>query len=148
VEQQLDAARTLSLARDRWALRAPELRKYHAAVSGPVERLDRLTASLEDIRAMTGSAPATLSTIERVASQVFEIVSLLSPPDEFRAVHALLVSAAQLATSAARIRREAALSGNLARAWDASSAAAGALMLASRARAEIQTVLRFPQLSP
>ena len=39
------------------------------------------------------------------------------------------VSAAQLADSAARIRREAALTGDMARAWDASSAAAGALML-------------------
>jgi hypothetical protein len=148
VEHQLEAARALSLARDRWALREPELRKYHAAVAGPVERLDRLAASLEDIKAMAGSAPAVLSSVERVAAQVLEIISILSPPEEFRAAHTLLVSAAQLATNAARIRREAALSGSMARAWDASSAAAGALMLAARAQSEIEGVLRFPQLSP
>ena len=43
-------------------------------------------------------------------------------------------------------RREAALTGNIARAWDASAAAAGALMLVARARTEIQELFRFPQL--
>jgi hypothetical protein len=60
------------------------------------------------------------------------------------AAHALLVSAAHLAGNAARIRREATLAGDLARAWDASSAAAGALMLGARARADIQSFLRPP----
>jgi hypothetical protein len=95
---------------------------------------------------MSGSGPATLSTVERTAVQVFEVVSPLVPPEELRAAHTLLVSAAQLATSAARIRREAALSGSMARAWDASSAAAGALMLAARARDEIARALTAPQL--
>jgi hypothetical protein len=61
------------------------------------------------------------------------------------AAHALLLSAAQLARSAAYIRREAALSGSVPRAWDASSAAAGALMLGSRARTEMQSLMRAPQ---
>jgi hypothetical protein len=56
------------------------------------------------------------------------------------------VSAAQLADNAARIRREAILSGDLARAWDASSAAAGALMLGERSRSDIQALLRRPEL--
>ena len=46
-------------------------------------------------------------------------------------------SAVQLAANAAKIRREAALTGNIARAWDASSAAAGALMLSARARTDL-----------
>jgi hypothetical protein len=54
------------------------------------------------------------------------------------------VSAAQLADGAARIRREAALSGDIARAWDASSAAAGALMLSTRAQSEIEAMLKPP----
>ena len=62
----------------------------------------------------------------------------MPPPEEFRGVHQMLVSAAQLAESAARIRREAALGGNMTRAWDASSAAAGAMMLAARAQAELR----------
>jgi hypothetical protein len=146
VEQQLDAARALRLARDRFAIREAELREYEALLSTPIARLDRLALALEGIRSMTGSGPATLSTVERTAVQVFEVVSPLVPPEELRAAHTLLVSAAQLATSAARIRREAALSGSMARAWDASSAAAGALMLAARARDEIARALTVPQL--
>jgi hypothetical protein len=146
LDEQLEAARALSLARDRWALRLPELTKYHTALAGPVGRLDRLKAALEDIKAMSGSGPAALGAVERSALQALEVIALLAPPDEFRATRAFLVSAAQLASSAARIRREAALSGDMTRAWDASSAAAGALMLTARARSEIQTVLSPPQL--
>ena len=62
------------------------------------------------------------------------------------AAHATLVSAAQLASSAAQVRREATLAGDMTRAWDASSAAAGALMLGAKARSDIQALLRLPQL--
>jgi hypothetical protein len=55
-----------------------------------------------------------------------------------------VISAAQLADGAARIRREAALSGSIDRAWDASSAAAGALMLITRAAAEIDAMMKPP----
>jgi hypothetical protein len=58
----------------------------------------------------------------------------------------LLVSAAQLSANAAQIRREATLAGDMTRAWNASSAAAGALMLAGRARSDMQAVVRPPQL--
>jgi hypothetical protein len=51
-----------------------------------------------------------------------------------------------LAQTAARLRREAALTGDMARAWDASSAAAGSLMLSERVRTEIQSAFRLPQL--
>ena len=71
---------------------------------------------------------------------------LVEPPEEFRNAHALLASAAQLALTAASIRREATLAGDLSRAWDASSAAAGALMLTTRAQTEMQTVSRLPRL--
>jgi hypothetical protein len=60
-------------------------------------------------------------------------------------VHALIVSAVQLADNAAKIRREAALTGSLARAWDASSAAAGSMMLTDRATKGLQQVVRPPQ---
>ena len=52
----------------------------------------------------------------------------------------------QLAGNAGQIRREATLAEDIARAWDASSAAAGALMLGARARTDMQSLLRPPQL--
>jgi hypothetical protein len=146
VEEQLDAARRLRLARDRWAIRLPDFRKYRAAVTSPLDRLTRLTPWLEDIKMLSGSSPGTLASIQRTASQILAATSAILPPEEFRAAHALLVSAAQLADTAARVRREAALTGDMPRAWDASSAAAGALMLAARARSEIRSMFRLPQL--
>jgi hypothetical protein len=70
----------------------------------------------------------------------------VKPPTELADAHAAFISAVNLAMNAALIRREATLSENLARAWDASSAAAGALMLGTKARADIQKALRRPQL--
>ena len=146
VQDKLDAARRLRLARDRWALRAPEIRKYWIDISAPFDLFTRLKPSLEDIKLLAGSSPASLAAIDRVVARIVKTASTIAPPEELSAAHALLVSAAQLADNAARIRREAILSGDLARAWDASSAAAGALMLGERARSDIQALLRRPEL--
>jgi hypothetical protein len=147
VEVKLDAARRLRLAREGWSIRLPELVKYRVSVTPPLERLDRLKPALEDIRSLAGSEPGTLAIIQSAAAQMLKTASAITPPEELRAAHALLVSAAQMADAAARIRREAALTGNIERAWDASAAASGSLMLVARARTEIQEVFRFPQLS-
>jgi hypothetical protein len=146
VQAKLDAARRLRLAREGWSIRLPELLKYRVSVTPPLDRLDRLKPALEDIRSLAGSEPGTLAIIQRVAAEMLTTASAITPPEELRAAHALLVSAAQMADTAARIRREAALTGNIDRAWDASAAAAGSLMLVARARTEIQELFRFPQL--
>jgi hypothetical protein len=144
VAVQLDSARQLRLERDRMALRWPVIQKYQTAFLDRLTRFEALKGALEDIKALSGSAPEALASIEQAASAIVQGMSALTPPDEFRSAHGLIVSAANLAASAAQIRREAALGGNLTRAWDASSAAAGSLMLGTRARAEIQTLLRLP----
>jgi hypothetical protein len=144
VSVELDAARRLRLERDRWALRWPELQKYQAAFLERLKHLESLKGSLEDIKALSGSAPQALGVIEQTAAEIVKGMSSLKAPEEFRAAHELMVSAASLAANAARIRREAALDANLTRAWDASSAAAGAIMMSTRARIEIQTLLRLP----
>ncbi len=146
IEEKLDAARRLQLARDRWAMRAPILRQYYVAISRPIDLFAGLNPSLENIKALAGSSPLALATIERVAAQILKLAGAIVPPEEFAASHALLVSAVQLAANAARIRREATLAGDMSRAWDASSAAAGALMLGTRAKTDIQTLVRPPQL--
>ena len=129
------------------ALRLADFQSYQASIGTPVRRLDELKLALEDIKALAGSTPAALGSVQESASQFLKAMSTIVPPAEFRAAHDLLISAAQLADSAARIRREAIIFGNMARAWDASAAAAGALMLTARARTDMQTLLRLPQLS-
>ena len=146
VEAKLDAARELRLARDRWALRAPVLDRYRQEILAPMGLFAQLKPSLESIKDLSGSPPAVLTAIQRNVSRILELVSAIAPPDELAAAHALLISAAQLAGNAAQIRREAALAADMTRAWNASSAAAGALMLGAKARTDIQTLLRLPQL--
>jgi len=147
VEAQLDEARRLRLARDSWALRAPELRAYREKMTESLTRLQRMVPLLEDIKALSGSGPTALGSILRWAGQVRRTLTAIVPPAELSDAHNLLVSAVQLADSAAQIRREAAINGNMTRAWDASSAAAGALMLVERGRTEVQLALRPPQLA-
>ncbi len=146
LDAELDVARRLRLARDQYALRAPAYRTYRASMSLSMARFARLKPALDDIRALAGSTPGTLVTVERVARMIQRSMAKIVPPDDLRAIHALLLSAAQMAESSASIRRQAALAGDMARAWDASSAAAGSLMLAARARSDLQTVVRIPQL--
>jgi hypothetical protein len=141
VETHLDAARRTQLNRERLAIRGPELRKFERALATPLDRLSRIKEALEDIKSLAGSTPLALSAIQGAAKQALEMLIPLPPPEELRGVHSLLVSAAQLAESAARIRREAALTGNMTRAWDASSAAAGAMMLTARAQTELRGIL-------
>jgi hypothetical protein len=146
VDEQLDLARHLRLERDRWELRAPVLREYRAAMTMPLNQFRQMTLPLEDIKSLAGSGPDALGSILRGTAQVQKALSTIEPPSELRDVHNLFLSAVQLAGNAATIRREAAINGNMARAWDASSAAAGALMLLARARNDMQLVLRPPQI--
>jgi hypothetical protein len=146
VEEQLDSARRLQLARDRWALRAPALNAYNVAIQTPMYLFATLKPALEDIKALAGSTPGSLAATERAVSRIVQLVAGIVPPSELVAAHALLVSATQLAGSAAQIRREAVLAGDMSRAWDASSAAAGALMLGARAKSDIQMLIRPPQI--
>lgn len=146
VEAKLDATRRLRLARDRWELRLPMLVEYGTAIRTPIALFVRLKPGLEDIKALAGSSPATLKLIQEGTAQLLKMMGEIAAPEELQAAHALMISAAQLASSAVVTRREAALQNNMEGAWNASSAAAGALMLGTRARADILALLRPPQL--
>jgi hypothetical protein len=146
VEAKLDAARQLQLARDRWQMRAPVLQQYRLAIAVPIDLLVQMRPSLQSIKSLSGSTALTLTTLQRRVARVVKLASSVVPPEEVASAHALLVSAAQLAGNAAEIRREAVLAGDIVRAWDASSAAAGALMLGDKARADIQSQMRIPQI--
>ncbi len=146
VQTNLDAARELRLNRDAWVLRVQALREYEMAISTPLRILQSLDEPLKDIKELAGSSQAALTMMHRQVRSVTLLLATVAPPEQCRSAHSMLASAAQLADNAAEIRREAALSGNVTRAWDASAAAAGALMLVSRAKAEIQALLRPPAL--
>jgi hypothetical protein len=146
VEEQLDAARKLRLAREHWAHRLPALRDYRQVIDLSLIRFNAIIPWLEDIKLLAGSPPSTLRAIERTAARIVNSTAAIKPPDEFKDAHALLASAASLANNAASMRGEAVKTANLNMAWDASAAAAGALMLGSKARKDIDARLRQPQL--
>jgi hypothetical protein len=146
VQAQLDAARRLQLERDRWLLRAPALREYRAAIATPVTLFEQLRPALDNIKSLAGSTPASLAFVHSTVARIVKLSSAIVPPDELSAAHALLMSAAQMADNAARIRYDATLSSSMALAWDASSAAAGALMLAAQAQSDLQSAMRPPRL--
>jgi hypothetical protein len=145
VESELDSARRLRESRDRFANRTPALRSYQSAIAGPLDRFIRLRPLLEAIKS-SSIAPELLLGLSGSITEAFEQASTVRPPDELATAHATLVSALELAGAAARISVEAVGTGNPARARDASSAAAGALMLGVRATDDIQAALRPPQL--
>lgn len=146
VELRLEAARRLRLARDRWTLRLPELRKYRTAAAGTLRRLQRMSPALDNIKTLAGSGPSEIAAILTSAKQIQAAAARMVAPIEFQNVQALLVSATQLAESAATLRRQAVLTGSMDQAWNAASAASGALMLAARARQELQSAFGLPQL--
>jgi hypothetical protein len=146
VREQLAAARMLRLERDRWALRVPLLRDYRQAIDASLVRFGALKPWLEDIKSLAGSSPSTLRAITTTADRIRQSLEQLAAPEEVASAHALLASAVNLAASAAGMRRDAVMESSISKAWEASAAAAGALLLGTRAHTEIDAMLRVPQL--
>jgi hypothetical protein len=147
IEEKLDAARRLRLERDHWAMREPAFRKYQVEIAPSLELFARLKPALEHIKALAGSTAASLRTLELTSANILRQLAIVSPPQELAPAHALIVSAVQLSQNAAKIRRDAVLAGDLSRAWNASSAAAGALMLGDKALSDIHAIVQRPKLS-
>ena len=146
VRIHLDAARRLRLARDQWLERAGSLRAYTKVVAPIIVGLVRAQRHLDDIKRLAGSEATLLVSLgERLATNV-KTLGVVGVPDELKPAHALLLSAVNLAETAVRTRRQATISGELALAWDASSAAAGSMMLLTRAREDMAAAVRLPQI--
>jgi hypothetical protein len=138
LDATLDSARRLRLARDSFAARAAVLRAYQTVIAEPMSAMETSRGALDEIRRLAGPSKLRLT---RLSARVAESVSRLaraSVPAEASAAHDLLKSAVMLAGRAAGGRLKAIESGNMQDAWDASSAAAGALMLFDRASDELR----------
>lgn len=143
---QLDAARRLRLARDQWAGKRDALLAYRRQGRAVLDELREGRGALDDIKQLAGPSPSRLDALERRTRGAQQRLARLVAPPDAQPVHALATSAAQLTLQAASLRRQAIAAGDLAVARDASAAAAGALMLADRARAELERVTRPPEL--
>jgi hypothetical protein len=87
------------------------------------------------------------SDLPRLLTRVGEVLRALAsivPPTDLAPAHTLIQTAARLAEQAVATRRLAVSSGGMDQAWQASSAAAGALMLLSRAKHDIESAMAPP----
>jgi hypothetical protein len=147
IDDRLDAARRLRLARDQWMARAPALRAYRDAVRPALERLRDARALLADIRTLAGPPAVPLATFLRQLDALAPFVRAITVPDEAREAHAALQSALQLAGTAARYRQRAVAANDMRAAWDASAAAAGALLFTDRTALLGEALLTAPAAS-
>lgn len=148
VQAQLDAARRLRLRRDQWVVRRGLYNEYQRSAGSQMRQLAKLQRPLEAIRRLDGPSPSTLQSLRRRldgGADRLERIGLGVPAD-LREAHGLLVSAWRFAEKAVSARSDAVSSGNLATAWEASSAAAGALLMLSRAQHDLSALVEPPKL--
>jgi hypothetical protein len=145
LQVQLDSARRLRLARDRWRLRRAGYRSYSRFVKSPLAQLDLMRQGLQDIRTLAGPGTETLNRLTQRAAQATRELRGVIPPPDLASIHALFQSACHMAAAAVETRLKAVASGNMTTAWNASAAAAGSLMLLARARDELDRHLAPPR---
>ncbi|MBI2189620.1 MAG: hypothetical protein HYU37_21255 [Acidobacteria bacterium] len=146
VQAQLDAARHLRLLRDQWAIRRTLYNQYQRSVGAQLLQLVKTQPALEAIRRLDGPPPDTLLALQSQLQGGAERLERVRPPLDLRAVHDLLLGAWRFAENAVAGRYQAARAGNVSGAWEASSSAAGALLLLGRAQQELRTLLEPPRL--
>ena len=146
VQAQLNAARHLRLLRDQWAIRVSLYRDYQRFVGAQLLQLVKSQPALEAIRRLDGPTPDALVTLQARLRGGAEQLERIRPPVDLRITHDLLVGAWRFAENAVNARYQAARAASVTTAWEASSAAAGALLLLSRVQQEIRELLEPPRL--
>jgi hypothetical protein len=146
VQGQLDAARQLRLLRDQWTIRRAIYREYQRTVGSQLLQLVKSQPSLEAIKRLEGPSPNTVMTLRARLSGGAERLSRMPVSDQLRPVHDLLVGSWRFAENALNGRFEAIQSADVATAWEASSAAAGSLLMLARVQQEIRALLEPPRL--
>ena len=131
-------------AQRRWQKRAPEFRRYRRAMDGSFKAFNDAVNALEQVKAMRGPTPAVMTPLSKRLARSAKTVSKVKAPEELSQGHALIQSAWELADSAFRLRMTAVSQNSVDVAQRASSAAAGALMLYSRARLDQQAAMEPP----
>jgi hypothetical protein len=146
IQLQLENARHLRLMRDQWLIRRTTYRQYQRAVGAQLLELVKIQPSLEAIRRLAGPAPSTLVSLRGHLDGGAERLKRLTVAEDLRATHELLVGAWRFAETAVDTRYDAVSSGNVTIAWQASSSAAGALLMVARVQQDIRALLEPPRL--
>lgn len=131
-------------SRKEWEQRERGYRRYRRSMNGSFDVFRDLTASLEQVRTLAGPPLRNIAPIERRLSAAAVKIGKVTPPPDLATGHALIRSAWELAATALRLRAESVARNSIDVAQRASSAAAGALLLYQRARADLTTAMAPP----
>lgn len=146
LQAKLTAARRLQLLRDQWQLRVGRYREYEHSIGAQMLQLVKAEPMLESIRRLEGPPVDQLRTLRSRLSGGSERLQRVQTSEDLRDTHDLLVSAWRFAENAANMRYDAVASGNIDQAWKASSAAAAALLMISRAQEQLRALVEPPHL--
>jgi hypothetical protein len=144
LDAHLDAAHRLRLTHDQWLLRIDAKRAYQRAASPFVVTLAESAPSLDFIRSLAGPPPFELRPLAQRLSRAARRLALVEPPAELAPIHEVFRSAFSLAENAVQLRLDAAQAADIELAKQAAAAASGAMMLLTRARADLDAALQPP----
>ena len=146
LDTRLETARRQRLLMERWAERRDVIQAYASTVTPHLAPSAPLARALEDIKALSGPEPRLLVEAEALLANLRADARRRSVPDEATATQQIWLSAQQLALRAVQSRRAAIRGGDLQQAWEASAAAAGALLLLQQLRTDVAALVRPPTL--
>jgi hypothetical protein len=146
VQSHLDDARRLRLLRDQWRSRQAIFREYQRSVGLDLVQLAKAVPALESIKKLDGPTPDRLDSLNRTLRGGALRLERLLVPEYLRTTHELVVGAWRFAETATGSRMKAVAAADIGTAWEASSAAAGALMMLSQARKELRALTELPKL--
>jgi len=143
LETALADARAFQAALDAYRQQRTERQAFSRRFRPLLDRFDDLAPTLERLRDMEGLTPARLDIADAELLRIHEAVAGAKPPAALVGAQATFRNAVDLARQACALRRQA-LSSRSQEMRESSSAAAGALLLAARARADLEAGLRPP----
>src|SRR6187401_1794245 len=146
LQGKLADSRRLRLLRDQWSLRRDTYRQYQSSVGPSMLTLVKSTASLRAIRTLDGPDPEQLVLLKSQLSGGADRLERMRTPEYLRDVHDRLVGAWRFAENAVRARFDAVSRADSTAAWEASSSAAGALMMLARVQQDLTNLLTPPRL--
>ncbi|HVT49003.1 MAG TPA: hypothetical protein VHD57_14535 [Vicinamibacterales bacterium] len=144
---RLEAAEARRLALEHYAYVRGTLLAYERQVRPAFSGLDGLAPVLRYVRDQHEMAFDRIVNAEARLAALQEDVAAVVPPKDVAGIHATLESALAMAREACARRRQAVVANDLQMARNASSAAAGALLLVARARADLVAALYPPKSS-
>jgi hypothetical protein len=144
IDLQASTAQQTRDARKDWEKREQFYRRYRRAMNGSFNTFREASVSLDQIRTLSGPPLHKIDPIAKRMAAAAVRMSKVTPPADLAAGHVLVQSAWELAENALRLRQESVAGNNVDTAQRASSAAAGALMLYERARADLAAAMAPP----